>query len=214
MYALGGPPGYPRPVPAPSKPRYVVSEAMKEAIRGELKSLLDGEISSASLQKLLKFARAARAILLTEKPGAGLARPGIYPHMHPAMDPDGPDEDSDLPAMGTGEYMGGALAQAPYPETFGTAVIREAIAALPKLQQKPDKLPDLLDALRMAQEDGLTEVANQIKMKITARLKEDAVPVPTVFQGDEPPLDWKKPIDNDPQGGPCDDCPPPGQNGG
>lgn len=187
MYAI--PPGHgPRPFQqSEAKPRYTVSNEMKEAIRGELKRVLDGEISSASLQKLLKLARAARAILLTEKPGAQLARHGHHlaypPHM---MDPDGPDEDGPS-VMGDAvlgdPYGGGVMAPAPYPETFGTSVIREAIAAIPKLNQKPDKLPDLLEALHMAKESDMTEVAEQIKAKIAERLQQDHAPPPDANRG-------------------------------
>lgn len=187
------------PAPVAASPRrqlpvareaFQVSDPMKEAVRSELQRALDGEISAKSLGLLIKLATAARSLLRAPRPGTG----GRWPRMgHPMCASEGMDEFLDEeegqdPGDGAmaAQMMpyGGSLAPSPYPETFGAATIREMISALPKLTQKPEPLPDLLEALRMAEEDKMGDVAEAVRAKIKERLTTAAAAEGTGVVGD------------------------------
>lgn len=188
------------PAPVAASPRrqlpvareaFQVSDPMKEAVRSELRRALDGEISAKSLGLLIKLATAARSLLRAPRPGGRSRRMGgvIHPmYASEGMDEFLDEEEGQDPGDGAmaAQMMpyGGSLAPSPYPETFGAATIREMISALPKLTQKPDPLPALLEALRMAEEDKMGDVAEAVRAKIKERLTTAAAAEGTGVVGD------------------------------
>lgn len=105
----------------PREPR--APDALVEAIRADLRSVLDApELGIAELRRLSRESEAAAALLLSRS-GAELHKP---------------EDDEQAPEV-----------QTPVTETYGATVIRELIAALPGLK-RPDSepIPDLTLVLR------------------------------------------------------------------
>jgi len=171
-----------REAPPPPPP-----DPMKEAIRGRLRALLDApEIDARVIAKVIRVAKAAREMLHAEGGRPRLrSRGGLYASpaaigMQDGMDdfePDEMEEGGVQSPVGMGMY-GGAISGAPFSETFGSSMIREGIAALGKMNEKPEPLTELLDALDYARKNGMDDLVPDIQEKIRDRLKKPVVSPP------------------------------------
>lgn len=186
-----------RQVAAEEAPESAIAKAMRDDL-----ATLAAEDKALTVKRCRKIARLANAAArflrsTSERMEDRLATPHRGPTMYgpfgmgvasPAPDPDA-DEGDDPPAPpfnasgGMPFGLGAAPAFAPPVETFGNTMMREAMAALPKIFDKKPKVTDLVDAIDKAKKAGLEDVAEKLKAKLSEDLSPPSAP-PALAQSD------------------------------
>ncbi len=167
-------------------------KAIAEVVKKELTALLaeEGDLTSKRLAKMRRIIDGSEPMLrvgLPERKRKGMGGIAIPNYAGP-MEPDvygGVDEIEQGTAMGDSpdDYGLGmdqqAMVGSSLQETFGAKMMRELVAAIPKLLRPAPTLTDLVTAAAAAKEAGLAGVQKDIEEKIAARIeppKEETVP--------------------------------------
>lgn len=133
---------------------------LTEAMRADLKKLLDGEIfDSGVLKNLIRKAKAAQQYLMAD---ALMGSGGEILN---------DDLDSSLGSPGSLLYGGGTslggLGASLNSETFGAKIIREVFPMLADLERVKQQSPEkLVDAIAAANEAGMTDLADMLKERL------------------------------------------------
>lgn len=165
-----------------TEPKTEAERALRDALQGRLREIIAQPLTSRTLVELEQTARHARALLIVSRRlengfGAQMLGGGGFE---------------------TGEIMGDttnyleALAPSAPAETFGSAAIREIVGALGKLGDKKETSVDLVAAVAVAREKGLTDLANKLEERLL-KVAEEEAKLPIVPESDLPPVGEKKP---------------------
>jgi hypothetical protein len=148
-------------------------KALAESLRVKLTALVSQPMTSRTLLMLEQTARIARELICIGKDAKSLNRKTpYYAGSYPMLD----EIDSGEP-----------LAPAPKAETFGATLIREFVAA--KNTAPPMTPMEMIGAIALAKEKGLTEIAVKLEEKLLSTpesIKEEskALPAATPMQHD------------------------------
>lgn len=159
-------PRRPSPADAAALQSTSAPDELREALKAQLQSVLERELTPRSLLELEQLAGLAQRMLIVSgdpralakrrRGGVGIMAAG-YGTLNPAYDAIGPED--------TGE-LGGAMAPAPFHENFGAESIRHMVAAA----EKP-KINELFAALEIAQKlEGAEDHVRRLKGQIDERL--------------------------------------------
>lgn len=156
-----------------------------EALRVQLRTILDRPITARMFLELEQTARLARSLfVLSQMPDTKTA--GLE-HIGSPMLSEGlsPMLGSSL-GYSYGSMYGSSLTASPQTETFGATMVRELVAALPALMKPKETVvresaSSLVDAIAAARENKLEDVAIKLKAKLDALLAEE--PTPTHHAG-------------------------------
>jgi len=150
--------------------------ALMEALRAQLRSILDKPLTPRSLLEMEQTARLSRELLIVGKmPEA--KRTG-YPGsiMSPMLM--GGDTASYEQSSASFPYV-----TSPQSETFGVSMIRELVAKLPELMKPKEVVyresaASLIDAITAARDAKMDDVVQKLKAKLDALLEPE--PQPTI----------------------------------
>lgn len=147
--------------PKPTKEPTLAEAALRESVKMKLGELIDEGISARTLRRIMSFCHAAGAALL---PFEGI--------------------DALVDAR-LGAGVGGPPMYSPGVENYGTSVINEIVAAMKNMNASKaaaaaappsETTADLIDAYKLAKDQGLEDVAANIKKQIDARTQSAALP--------------------------------------
>jgi len=144
--------------------------ALMEALRAQLRTILDKPLTPRSLLEMEQTARLSRELLIVGKmPEA--KRTG-YPGsiMSPMF----------LGDTASYESSAAPYVSSPQSETFGVSVIRELVTKLPELMKpkEVESAASLIDAITAAREAKMDDVVQKLKAKLDALLEPE--PQPTI----------------------------------
>lgn len=150
---------------------------VSEAIRAELKKLIEAEkFGVVELRALERVARQGRGLLLAVAGAPEKRKNGFYQEEgEGGLDLAAIDDNVQAGAGPlVGGSLGGAMSFGAQNETFGSDFMRNILAMYPQIieaMKRPEPKPranDLVDAITMAKEEGLDDIAELL----TRRLKE------------------------------------------
>lgn len=121
--------------------------AIAEAVRKELLQVLDVPIEKLGVEQLSALVQIAEA-----------ARPFLADHA--------PLNPKRVPQMVVGESLS-AYAPSPAAETFGARLVRELVAAIPAIVNRPPSAAELVSALGEAKRLGLDKLASDLEAQLT-----------------------------------------------
>jgi hypothetical protein len=148
----------------PPKEKDAATVAFEEALVGKLKGILAQQpLSSRVLLELEMASRLGRQFLMINEGPAAMPRQGFGMGGYGGIG-------SPFEGEFGGGGLGGVLAPAPPAETWGAGVLRELVAKIGDVNKRPPSLGDLMDALRMAEKDGRTEIVEKLKKQIDLQL--------------------------------------------
>lgn len=151
------------------------AEVVKLATEGDVKE--DGALTPEVLLRIMRAAKHGRELLmaLTASPNnlsAMVRRPGgTSPFFM------GNPDDDDVP-----NYI--PMAPAPPSENFGMVALREIVSAL-KSKGSGKSATELVEALAVAREKGLVDVAKELEGQLMGKKEEPAPAIPAVKEGAE-----------------------------
>jgi hypothetical protein len=141
--------------------RNIMSERLSEALRTELREILEAGGKPFDVQvarHLYDFAIAARDLLV-------VSSKGVEATIKTIADLNGPMESL--------TQVGDPIPAEQASETFGTRMMREVLAALPMLMKKPDDPKQLVHALAEARAAGMDDVARELEVKLFGHVLSD-----------------------------------------
>lgn len=161
--------------PSPVSPRSVSPlDPLREAMRADLKKLLDMEIfDSGVLKNLIRKAKAAQQYLMAD---ALIGQGGDI------LGEEMGDAPSSSMLVGPSpSFLGGGLGAGLNSETFGAKIIREVFPMLTDLERIKQQSPErLVDAIAAARVNEMHELADQLERRL---LGADATKLGTVESG-------------------------------
>jgi hypothetical protein len=141
--------------------RNIMSERLAEALRTELREILEAGGKPFDVQvarHLYDFAIAAKDLLV-------VSAKGVDATIKVINDMNGPMESL--------TQAGDPIPQEQASETFGARMLREVLATLPMLLKKPDDPKQLVHALAEARQAGMDDVAHELEIKLFGRVLSD-----------------------------------------
>jgi len=169
----------------PPKDKDAATVAFEMALVQKLKAILERPLSSQVLLELEVSSRLGRQFLMVSEGPAAIPRQGF----------------------GTGGVFGGfgdsyggfesgaILPVSPPAETWGAGVLRELVAKVGEINKRPPSLGDIMDAMRMAEKAGKTDIVAKLQKELDRQLSSSAE------ETDAPvPLPYHSPLLQDDQG--------------
>lgn len=173
---------------------------LHKALQDQLKGLLNDPITIPALVELQKTAALARKLLELQNPKGKMMRKigglGSFGALSPGYYGNNEDFDPEIDNIGAdGLQFDGALAPSPGSETFGASVIRELIPAIKNQNKDHLRLPDLLDAVSVAEKRGNTKLVEKLQAKIESMLEGELQDQDVVPEGVMMPMGREHPND-------------------
>jgi len=144
-----------------------VAKALVEAIREELRALVEGDLD-ANFSQIEKIVIRSRELFMTLKgPDASFTRGA------PVSSANGPYYGAAYNVMSSGSvsFPGSITSN---PEQFGAQAIRQLVSMVPEILNAKSNSPDkLMKAISLAKKDGHHDIAEALKKKLLGESHED-----------------------------------------
>lgn len=155
----------------PPKEKDAATVAFEEALAAKLKGILAKPLGSQVLLELEMSARLGRQFLMLNEGPAAMPRSGFGMGGYGGY------------GGGLGMDYGDPLAGALVPtiggpqnaETFGANIIREGIAAISNMNKRPPSLKDILESIKIAKAEGMTEIVAKLQKELDLALSPEGV---------------------------------------
>jgi hypothetical protein len=151
-----------------------MSPQLAEALRAEIRAALDADGQPFDVN----VARRVYDLAIAAKDMCVAATSGVAEAIKTIKDTDGPMESLDNPDTPESQVQAS--------ETFGARLIREVMAMLPTLQQRPNgnstDPKKLVHALAEARLRGMTDVAEELEVKLFGRALPGPKPIAAVIE--------------------------------